>query len=151
MPRPCLPTPFPIPRTSLEDLQVRPQNLLEMGGASQHKGSKTRHSKGQHHVKELQSTANICKPMMGNMPVTTTTKIFPKVLRYKWEAYRNTNGRRTAIQMGGVLTASISLSSEHMGTESTAIQMGGVLQYKLEVYFDTFVEKWSWLGFLTFF
>ena len=29
---------------------------------------------------------------------------FPKVLRYKWEAYCDTNGRRTAIQMGGVLT-----------------------------------------------
>ena len=41
---------------------------------------------------------------LGNIPVTTTTKIFPKVLRYKWEAYCNTNGRRTAIQMGGVLT-----------------------------------------------
>ena len=41
---------------------------------------------------------------VGNIPVTTTTKIFPKVSRYKWEAYCNTNGRRTAIQMGGVLT-----------------------------------------------
>ena len=30
---------------------------------------------------------------MGSIPVTTTTKIFPKVLRYKWEAYCNTNGR----------------------------------------------------------
>ena len=38
-----------------------------------------------------------------NIPVTTTTKIFSKVLRYKWEASCNTNGRRTAIQMGGVL------------------------------------------------
>ena len=36
---------------------------------------------------------------MGNIQVTTTTKIFPKVLRYKWEAHCN-----TAIQMGGVLT-----------------------------------------------
>ena len=43
-------------------------------------------------------------PFVGNIPVTTTTKIFPKVLRYKWEPYCNTNGRRTAIQMGGVLT-----------------------------------------------
>ena len=41
---------------------------------------------------------------LGNIPVTTTTKIFPKALRYKWEAYCNTNGRRTAMQMGGVLT-----------------------------------------------
>ena len=38
---------------------------------------------------------------MGNIPVTTTTKIFPKVLQYKWEAYCNTNGGRTVIQMGG--------------------------------------------------
>ena len=41
---------------------------------------------------------------LGSIPVTTTTKIFPKALRYKWEAYCNTNGRRIAIQMGGVLT-----------------------------------------------
>ena len=41
---------------------------------------------------------------MGNIPVTTTTKSFSKVLRYKWGAYCKTNGRRTAIQMGGVLT-----------------------------------------------
>ena len=44
---------------------------------------------------------------MGNIPVTATTKIFPKALRYKsfnkWEAYCNTHRRRTAIQMGGVL------------------------------------------------
>ena len=43
-------------------------------------------------------------PQVGNIPVTTANKIFPKVLRYKWEAYCNTNGGRTAIQMGGVLT-----------------------------------------------
>ena len=43
-------------------------------------------------------------PDMGNIPVTTTTKIFPKVLRCKWEAFSDTNGRRTAIHMGGVLT-----------------------------------------------
>ena len=41
---------------------------------------------------------------LGNIQVTTTTKIFPKVVRYEWEAYCNANGRRTAIQMGGVLT-----------------------------------------------
>ena len=41
---------------------------------------------------------------VGNIPVTTTTKIFPNVLRYKWEVYCNTNGRRIAIQMGEVLT-----------------------------------------------
>ena len=41
---------------------------------------------------------------LGNIPVITTTKIFTKVLRYKWETYCNTNGGRTAIQMGGILT-----------------------------------------------
>ena len=62
---------------------------------------------------------------------------FSKVLRCEWEAYCNTNGRRTAIQMGGS-TDNISLSSECRGTESTAIQIGGILQYKLEVHCDTF-------------
>ena len=38
-----------------------------------------------------------------NVLVITTTKIFPKALRCKWEAFCNTHGRRTAIQMGGVL------------------------------------------------
>ena len=33
--------------------------------------------------------------LLGNIPVTTATKIFPKVLRYEWEAYCNTNGRGT--------------------------------------------------------
>ena len=73
--------------------------------------------------------------VLGNSPVTTTTKIFPKVLRYKWEAYCDTNGGRTAIQMGGVLTR---FPFERRGTKSTAIQIGGVLQSKLEVYCDTF-------------
>ena len=84
--------------------------------------------------------------MLGNIPVTTTTKIFPKVLRYKWEvlqlykweAYCDTNGRSTD---------SISLSSERRGTKSTAIQIGGVLQYKWEVYCDTFLRSSGGWGF----
>ena len=64
----------------------------------------------------------------GNIPVTTTTKIFPEVLRYKWEAYCDTNGRRTE---------EFSLSWELSGTEKhctsnwrrIAKQIGGVLQY----------------------
>ena len=40
---------------------------------------------------------------VGNILVTTTTKIFAKVLQSKWETYCNTNGTRIAIQMG-VLT-----------------------------------------------
>ena len=46
------------------------------------------------------------------------------VLQYIWEAYCDTNGRSTD---------SISLSSERRGTKSTAIQIGGALQYKFEV------------------
>ena len=38
-----------------------------------------------------------------NVPVTPTPSIFPKVLPHKWGAYCRTNGRRTAVQMGGVL------------------------------------------------
>ena len=61
---------------------------------------------------------------MGNMPVTTATKSIAiqtggVLLRYKSEAYCDTNGRSTD---------SISLSSERRGTESTAIQIGGVLR-----------------------
>ena len=63
---------------------------------------------------------------LGNM--TTTTKIFPKVLRYKWEAYCNTNGRRTAIQMGGVLT--VFPFRQSVGAPK-------VLQCKLEAYCNT--------------
>ena len=65
--------------------------------------------------------------ILGNIPVTTTTKIFPKVLRYKWEVYCNTNGRRTAIQMGGVLT--VFPFPQSVGAPK-------VLQYKSEAYSD---------------
>ena len=62
---------------------------------------------------------------LGNIPVTTTTKIFPKVLRYKWEAYCDTNERRTVIQMGEVLT--VFPFPHSLGSPE-------VLQYKLEAY-----------------
>ena len=58
---------------------------------------------------------------MGNIPVTTTTKIFPDVLRYKWEVYCNTNGRGIAIQMGGLLTV-FPFPQERWGTGSTDSQ-----------------------------
>ena len=64
---------------------------------------------------------------MGSIPVTTATKVFSKALRGKWEAYRNTNGRRTAIQMGGVMT--ISPFPWSLGAPK-------VLQYKLEANCD---------------
>ena len=75
---------------------------------------------------------------MGNIPVTTTTKIFQKVLRYKWEAHCDTNGRSTD---------NIPLASERRGTKSTAVQIGGVLQYKWEVYCDTFLRSSGGWGF----
>ena len=52
---------------------------------------------GIHPFSELPSCA------LRNVPVTPTPSIFPKVLPYKWGAYCRTNGRRTAVQMGGVL------------------------------------------------
>ena len=75
---------------------------------------------------------------LGNIPVTTTTTIFPKVWRYKWEAYCDTDGRRTAIQMGGVLKYFPLLRAqwhqEYCNTNwrCIAIQMGGVLRYFFE-------------------
>ena len=64
----------------------------------------------------------ISKSKMGSILVTTTTKIFPKVVRYKWEAYCNTNGGRTAIQMGGVLTI-FPFPQSLWGTTSIAVQL----------------------------
>ena len=58
-------------------------------------------------------------------------------MRYKWEAYCDTNGRSTD---------KISLSSEHRGTKSIAIQIGGVLQYKLEVHCNTFLRSSGVVG-----
>ena len=65
---------------------------------------------------------------LGNIPVTTTTKIFPKALRYKWEAYCDTNGRRIAKQMAGVLT---------LFPFPQSVGAPEVLQYKLEAYCNT--------------
>ena len=58
----------------------------------------------------------------------TTTKIFPKALRYKLEAYCNTIGRRTAIQIGGVLT--VFPFRQSVGAPRA-------LRYKLEAYCNT--------------
>ena len=74
---------------------------------------------------------------LGNILVTTTTKILSKVLRYKWEAYCNTKWGAYC-DRSGKSTDNISLSLEPRGTKSTAIQLGGVLQYKWEVYCDIF-------------
>ena len=50
------------------------------------------------------------------------------VLQYKWEAYCDTNGRRTAIQMGGVLT--VCPFPQGLGAPKA-------LQYKWEAYYNT--------------
>ena len=87
---------------------------------------------------------------MGNIPVTTTTKIFQKrtaiqmggVLQYKWEAYCDTNGGSTD---------SIPFPQ--------SIGAPQALQYKLEAYCDTdqrciailFLRSSGGWGFLTFF
>ena len=62
------------------------------------------------------------------IPVTTTTRIFPKVLQYKWEAYCNKHRGRTAMQMGGVLAVFPFLQS---------VKAPKALQYKLEAYCNT--------------
>ena len=67
-----------------------------------------------------------------------------KVLLYKWEGYCRTNGRRTALQMGGAL---LGFPSRLRREEGTAMQMGGVLPYKLEVYCSTFSENGRGWGF----
>ena len=51
----------------------------------------------------LSAKANLTELFFRNVPVTPTPSIFPKVLPYKWGVYCRTNGRRTAVQMGGVL------------------------------------------------
>ena len=80
-----------------------------------------------------------------NFLVTPTPSTFSKVLPYKWEAYCRTNGRRTAVQMGGVLLGFPLF--KHKSQEGAAIQMGGVLPYKLEVYCSTFFEASRGWGF----
>ena len=73
-----------------------------------------------------------------NVPVTPAPSIFPKVLPYKWGAYCRTNGRRTAVQMGGVLQGFPFFEALKPGKYSdtnggrTAVQMGGVLPYFLD-------------------
>ena len=68
---------------------------------------------------------------------------FPKVLRYKWGAYCRTNGRRTAVQMGGVLWGFPFFEAQKPGKHGD--EMGGVLPYKLEVYCRTFQTSFTCL------
>ena len=74
-----------------------------------------------------------------------TLVLSQKYCQTKWAAYCCTNTRRIAIQIGGVLRAS--LSSRLRGQEGTAIQMGGILPCKLEVCCSTFSETSKGWGF----
>ena len=84
-------------------------------------------------------------PKFRNFPVTPTPILSQK--------YCRTNGRRTAVQMEGVLQYKwevycwVSPSSRLRNQEGPAIQMGGVLPYRLEVYCRTFFETSMGLGF----
>ena len=57
---------------------------------------------------------------------------------YLLNSIAGTNGRRTAVQIGGVLRlevyCGVSLSPKFRSRQGAALQMGGVLRYKLEVY-----------------
>ena len=63
--------------------------------------------------------------------------------RYFLKSIAGRNGRRAAVQVGGVLQyklevyCGVSLFSMLRSQEHTALQMGGVLRYKLEVYCGT--------------
>ena len=68
---------------------------------------------------------------------------------FSWiKSIAGTNGRRTAVQIRGVLQynlnvhCSVSLCSRLRSQEGTALQMGGVLWYRLEVYCSTFLTVW---------
>ena len=62
---------------------------------------------------------------------------FAKVLRCE---LAGVNGRRTAIQMGGVLTI-FPFPPSVGAPKETATQIGGVLQYKLDLHCDTFLRS----------
>ena len=73
------------------------------------------------------------------------TSWWPQPPRFS-QKYCDTNARRIAIQMGGILRYkweeywSISLSWEPSGSESCAIQTGGLLQYKIGGELQYFLE-----------
>ena len=66
---------------------------------------------------------------------------------YFLKSIAGTNGRRTAVQIGGVLQyklevyCGVSLSPKLRSQRGIALQMGGVLGYKLEVYHQYFSDK----------
>ena len=71
---------------------------------------------------------------------------------YCLKSIAGTNGRRTAVQIGGVLQCKlevycgVSLSPKLRSQRGTALQMGGVLRYKLEVYRQYFSDTLYGVG-----
>ena len=66
--------------------------------------------------------------------------------QYKCEAYCGTNGRRTAVQIGGVLRRFPFSKALKPARHSITNGGGGVLRYKLEVYRQYFSDKLYGLG-----
>ena len=71
---------------------------------------------------------------------------------YFLRSIAGTNGRRTAVQIEGVLPykldvyRSASLSPKLRSQQDTALQMVGVLRYNIEVYCQYFIDKLYGLG-----
>ena len=71
---------------------------------------------------------------------------------YFLNSIAGTNGRRIAVQKGGVLQyklgvyCSASLSPKFRSQQGIALQMGGILRYKLELYCQYFSDKLYGLG-----
>ena len=81
-----------------------------------------------HFVGVLEREAGNSESTSGEHPGDHNHQDLPKALRYKWEAYCNTNGRSIAIQMGGVLT--VFPVPQSAGAPEA-------MQYKLEAYCNT--------------
>ena len=81
-------------------------------------------------------------PCIRKVLVTPTPSTFLKVLPYKWGAYCRTNGRRTAVQMGGVLQGfPFFEGSKLRRQESTPIQMGGRTAVQIGGVLPYFLDK----------
>ena len=89
-------------------------------------------------LKWVKQPSKYAHALFRNVPVTPTPSIFPKVLPCKWGAYCRTNGRRTAVQMGGILQGFPFFEAWKPGKYGdtnggrTAVQIGGVLPYFLD-------------------
>ena len=89
------------------------------------------------------SFTSLTQPLFGQLGIIQELSGIPKQL-YFLKSIAGTNGRCTAVQMGGVLRykqdayCGVSLSSKLRSQQDTALQMGRVLRYKVELYCSTF-------------